>query len=219
MKRCDGTNWSTSLLGYTTTPLDHVIAELKKYDPTKFDQLVVADFHYVDDTSIQRYSTGYFGHDFKFDTFSEEYSNQGSRLQLAFTPTGADETYQPAKGNLYGDDWEYILQDSATTAFSAPAVYLDGSVDATYTANQFVPHGFGVKCATTVQCSTGAYCNKGVCAQHSKLSIAQQAAIAEHQGGPSDQGGPDDQDDSGANVSSALFTGSALLLAGITLSA
>jgi len=199
------------------TLLDHAIAELKKSHPTKFDQLVVADFHYVDDTSIQHYSTGYFGLDFKFDTFSDEYSNQSSRLQLAFTPTGADETYQPARGNLYGDGWKYILQDSPTTAFSAPAVYLDGSVDATYTANQFVPHGFGVKCATTEQCSTGAYCNKGVCIQHSKLTFAQQAAIVEHQSGSDDEGGPDDQDDSGANGSSALFTGFALLLASITL--
>jgi len=192
-----------------TAVLGEVVAALKAYDEDNFGKLVVGDFHYTND--LQTYSSGTLGFDFKFDTFANEYSTQGSTITLAFTATDQPAAPTPdvladaVSKTLYGTGWEISLLAGAAGPFEAfkdAAVYLDGSADATYLATQFVQHGFGVKCATTQQCA-GGYCNKGVCTPLTQLTFAQQAAISEVDGDSSS--------------SSALFTGLALLLAVIAI--
>jgi hypothetical protein len=186
-----------------TKLLDQVVKALKDAFPAAadgFNGLVTKDFHYTA-SDIQYYDSYAAG--FLVDLagpFATPF-NRGAELVLGFTPSGVDEAKFIAKaGTFYFETLKLTLESLSASAYSFDLVYLNGSDDAVYSANQAVSHGYGIACATTQQCALG-YCNNNLCVGFEELTLAQQTALKRtYQDG--------DQDDS----ASALFTTVALII-------
>lgn len=164
--------------------LDAVVADLitkTKEKTTDLKDLKVADLRFTPDT--QHFGAAAVGRTLKFDTFVAEYSTDGAKITVAFNgpAPAAEAAYVPVAFTVYGADWHYTIEGTATATVSAfkdiAATFLDGKTEATYVKSAAVGHGLGVACNTSRQCAESAHCNNNVCTPWSHLTVAQQNAL------------------------------------------